>query len=75
MEGQQLARTRQLQIAMFGAWQGQALSRQKRLPDLAGLLRKLEPMRVMSAQAIRATLKSMAAAFGANYEVRKREDT
>lgn len=72
LEGQQKARTRSMQLAVFHAWQNQNLSRHKKLPALVGLLRKLEPVRVMSAQAIRSAVRNMAKAMGADFKVVKK---
>lgn len=73
LEAQQKRSTRQMQVALFGAWQGQHLSRHKVLPRLSGLLRKLEPMRVMSPKAIRAAVMNMAKAMGAEVRYVKKD--
>lgn len=74
LEAQQKRSTRQMQVATFAAWQNQNLSRHKRLPNLADLLRKLEPARVMSAKAIRGAIMNMAKAMGAEVRYVKKKD-
>lgn len=72
LEGRALARTRDMQLAIFHAWQNQNLSRHKKLPNLPSLLRKLEPAREMSPKAIRSAIKNMAKAMGAEIRVVKK---
>lgn len=52
-------------LAVFTSWHAAAFSRQKRLPDLAAILRKMEPPRVMSAREQRASIMGIAKAMGA----------
>lgn len=52
-------------LAVFHAWHGAAFDRQKRLPDLTGILRKMEPPRVMSPREQRASILGIAHAMGA----------
>lgn len=52
-------------LAIFHSWHAAAFERQKRLPDLAGILRKMEPARVMSPREVRASIFGIAKAMGA----------
>lgn len=63
--GAALRARREHKLTLWGQWQGQNLRRAKRLPDLKQLLRKLDPARVMSAQAIRSTIIGLAESMGA----------
>ncbi len=63
--GAALRARREHKLVLWGHWQGQNLRRSKRLPDLRQLLRKLDPARVMSGQAIRAAILGIAESMGA----------
>lgn len=63
--GAALRARRDHKLTLWGAWQGDNLRRAKKLPELAGLLRKLDPRRVMSASAIRSTIIALAEQMGA----------
>lgn len=65
MRGSAIRARRQHQLAIFGAYQGERFARTKRLPDLKALLRKFEPVRVMSREALKATVLGIAQAMGA----------
>jgi len=65
---------RQRQLHMWAAWHEAAFERQKRLPDLNAILRKLEPARVMSPRELRAAVLSMAAALDAKVIRRKKNE-
>ena len=72
LDGQQKRRTRDMQLAVFAGWHNVNLSRHKRLPSLPPLLRKFEPVRVMSGKAIHAAVRQMAKALGAAVRTVKR---
>lgn len=62
-------------LHLFGAYQGVMLTRQKRPPPLADLLRKLDPRKIMSPKALRAAIIGAARAMGAKVTIRgKAED-
>ena len=63
--GRNLANRRAYALALFQAWHAEAFARGKRLPPLKDMLRKLEPPRVMSTQAMRRHILGMAEAMGA----------
>jgi hypothetical protein len=65
LAGAALKARRDHKLTLWGHWQGQNLRRSKRLPDLKQLLRKLDPARVMSGQAIRAAILGIAESMGA----------
>lgn len=71
LAGATLRTRREHKLVMWGHWQGQSLSRQRRLPELKTLLRRLDPSRVMSASSLRAAVIGMAEAMGAKI-VRKK---
>lgn len=52
-------------LGLFVAWHGAAFERQKRLPSLVDLFRKMEPSRIMSKREVRTTIFAMAEALGA----------
>lgn len=72
LQGSTLRARRDHKLALFNAWHGANLRRGKRLPELRTLLRKLDPVRVMSAGSIRAAVMGIAQALGANV-VRKKK--
>ena len=63
--GAALRARRDHKLTLWGHWQGQNMRRAKRLPDLMRMLRRLDPARVMSAQAIRDTILGLAQQMGA----------
>jgi hypothetical protein len=63
--GRNLIQTRMHSLAIYQAWHGEAFARQKRLENLADLLRKLNQPRVMSTRQVRATIIGAARAMGA----------
>jgi len=65
LAGEHVRRRRNRQEIMFGAWHGAAFERAKRIPDLNTLLRKMEPVREMSNQQMRAFVLGMAKAMDA----------
>lgn len=73
-EGASIARRRQQQAALWAAWHQASLTNAKKLPDLAQMLRKLEPAenRVMSPKQLRGTILGLAQAFGADIVRRKK---
>lgn len=72
-QGAAKQRVRDRQMALWSAWHSAAFERQKRLPDLAGMLQKLEPPKVMSNHELRTQVMGLAQAFGAKVTYRKRE--
>ena len=65
LAGSGLRARRDHKLTLWGAWQTANLSKAKRLPDLKSLLRKLDPVRVMSSASIRAEVMNIAKAMGA----------
>lgn len=65
LAGSGLKARRAHKLTLWGHWQGANLQKAKRLPDLKSLLRKLDPVRVMSSASIRAEVMEMAKAMGA----------
>jgi len=65
LAGSRLVTTRAHKLTLFGAWHGANLQNHKRLPDLKSLLRKLDPVRAMSASSIRTEVMNIAKAMGA----------
>lgn len=57
----------------YGAWQAEYLARQKRLPALADVQRKLDPPKTLTPKEMRAAIMGMARAMGAKVTVRKKE--
>jgi hypothetical protein len=72
LEAKQRRQTAALQVALFGAWQTESMARHKRLPNLGDLLRKLEPVRVMSVKSMHVAVRQIAKAFGATVKREKR---
>lgn len=70
--GDAIRRRRDRQHGLWTAWHVAAFERQKRLPPLAPMLRKLEPVRVMSPKQLRNAVLSMAHALGATVTIRKK---
>lgn len=75
LAGSGLNARRAHKLTLWGQWQGANLQKAKRLPDLKSLLRKLDPLRVMSSASIRAEVMEMAKAMGAAvvHKVRRKE--
>lgn len=73
-EGAAIKVRRDRQGDLWMAWHIANLNNAKKLPDLAQLMRKLEPMesRVMSPRAQRNSILALAAAFGAKVIYRKK---
>jgi hypothetical protein len=66
MLGGHMAQSRDQKLALWHAWTNANFTRAKKLPDLAPLLRKLDPSPVkMTAKAIRTAIFAMASAMGA----------
>ncbi len=63
----------EMTVALFNAWQGQSLSRTKRLPDLSDMVKKLWPSKPMSPKQQRRAIMDMARAMGAKITYRKKE--
>jgi hypothetical protein len=76
-EGAAIARRRERQGQAWHAWHVANFTNAKKLPDLASVLRKLEPAenRVMSAKAQHQTILGLAAAFGAEVVYLKKGET
>lgn len=72
LDGARIAARRARQMAIFTAWHVEAFSRTKRLPDLAGILRKMEPAEVMSPRQIRTAIIAAAEAMGSRVVYKKR---
>lgn len=72
MRGAALNAKRAHQLALFESYHVESFARTKRLPTLKSLLRKLEPARVMSRDAIRSVVLGMAEAMGAQVVRRKK---
>lgn len=74
MKGAKMARIRERQLALWNAWNTEAFARQKRLPDIVPMLRKLEPIeqRVMAPKAVREGLLAAFKQMGAKVTHRKR---
>jgi hypothetical protein len=72
LKGEATRRRRNRQADLWAHWHGAAFERQKRLPDLAAMLRQLEPRRVMSNREMRAQVMAMADALGAKVIRRKK---
>lgn len=60
-------------LAAYGAWQAEWLARQKRLPSLADIQRKLDPRKNQTPTEMRAAIIGAARAMGAKVTVRKKE--
>lgn len=73
-DGEAIRRRRDRQLHLWAHYQGEGLHRTKALPNLTGLLRKLEPMRVMSPRGLRNAILNMARAMGAKVTRRKKGD-
>ena len=75
LAGSGLNARRAHKLTLWGQWQGANLQKAKRLPDLKSLLRKLDPLRVMSSASIRAEVMEMAKAMGAAvvHKVRRKD--
>lgn len=67
-----MRRRRDRSASIWAAWHQAAFVRQKRLPDLGGILRKLEPPRVMSAREQHRSIMGIAKAMGAKVRHVKR---
>lgn len=63
--GRNISARRDHQLAIFEAWHVEAFARNKRLPKLQDLLRKMDEPKVMSPKAIRSTIIDVARAMGA----------
>lgn len=72
LQGSTIRARRDHKLALFNAWHGVNLGKAKRLPELRTLLRKLDPVRVMSATSIRAAVMGIAQALGATVVRKKR---
>lgn len=72
LEGAKKREIREHQLHLWAQYQGQALSRTKRLPNIATLLRKLEPNKPMSGREIRHWLMEAARQMGAKVTRRKK---
>lgn len=74
MVGAGLNHTRDQKMRLWQSWTNANFTRAKRLPELAPLLRKIDPSPVkMSAKAIRQTVFAMASALGAKVTRIKRK--
>jgi hypothetical protein len=67
--GRNLAASRAHKLAIFTAWHEAAFVRQKRLPNLADMLRKMAPSRVMSTREMRQAIFQAARAMGAKVRI------
>lgn len=74
IKGEAMRRRRNRQADLWAHWHGAAFARQKRLPDLPTILRKMEPMRVMSPRELRAAVLAMAESLGAKVIRRKKNE-
>lgn len=74
LQGAQIVARREHRLSISNAWQTANWSKAKKLPDLRQLLRKLEPLRDMSARAIRSAIVGMAEAMGAKVVRKRREE-
>lgn len=73
LKGAILSEARERKASLWGAWMTANFQRAKKLPDLAPLLRKLDPVPVsMTAREIRAAVVGMAKAMGAKITQKKR---
>lgn len=72
LAGAKLQTRRAFKLNLWTVWQGVNLSRNKKLPELRGLLSKLDPIRDMSAQEIRKAVLGIAQSLGATVVRRKR---
>jgi hypothetical protein len=74
LEGAAIKMRRERHLAMWHAWNAANLGNAEKLPDLAQLLRKLEPPenRVMSPRDQRQAILGLATAFGAEVIYRKK---
>ncbi len=68
------AQVRLKKTLLWQAWSTANFTRAKKLPDLKGLLSKLEPSRVMSPRELRSTLLGIATVMGAKVIYKKRGD-
>lgn len=60
-------------LALFQAWQTANLTRAKRMPNLATMLRKLDPRKLMQAGQLRSAILGAARAMGAKVRVVSKE--
>lgn len=72
LNGAAIARRRDRQLHLWGGWHNAAFQRSRKLPNLASLLRKLEPLRVMSPKELRRSIVSSFMALGAKVTFRKK---
>lgn len=70
--GAALKARREHKMTIWGHWQGQSMRRAKRLPELRALMRRFDPQRDMSPQAIRSAIMAMAESLGAVVVRKKR---
>jgi hypothetical protein len=68
-KGRNLEAARAHKLALFNAWHAAAFTRQKRLPNLGDMLRKLDAPRVMSPKQVRQAIFAAAKALGAKVRV------
>lgn len=74
ISGAATLRRRHRQDALWAAWHGESFARNKRLPNIANILRKMEPSKEMTVTEIRASVHSMALAMGAEIVHVKRSE-
>lgn len=72
--GEKMAGVRRRKAELTMSWQTANFTRAKKLPELTPMLRRLDGPRVMTKQAIRATIIGMAHAMGAKVVYKKRGD-
>jgi hypothetical protein len=74
LKGARMARVRERQLALWTSWNTEAFARQKRLPDIVPMLRKLEPMedRAMTPKQVREGVLAAFKQMGAKVTHRKR---
>jgi len=75
MQGEALRRRRDRQTLLWAAWHGAAWTRSKTFPNadkLNGMLRKMDPPRVMTPREQRGAILGIAKALGAEVVYRKK---
>lgn len=73
LKGERLRHIRHQKLSLWTAWNNANFTRAKKLPDLAALLRRLDPSETMSPRAIRRAVLDMASAIGAKITRRKKQ--